>query len=379
MAFDVLLAVGLTVLVQLDVWTADGEDEVFADRPFSSVVLLAASLATAARRRAPLSVALVYSAAAALQALVTQTFASSPGLFLTGVVVLYSVGAYAERRDALLGLGVVSIAIAIREYYSFPRTELDNWNAIVFYVLLLLAFLAGVYVRSRRRADALEREAERLRRAREQQGRAVAEERARIARELHDVVAHNVSATVVQAEAAEEVLSREPDSARRSLQRIQANGREALGEMRRLLGIMRSAEDDDRLAPQPRLADLERLVEDTRADEMPVALTIEGERRELPPGIELSAYRIVQEALTNVRKHAGRPVSASVLVGYTDTALTLEIADDGHGARPVDAHGMGLIGMRERVAFFGGEFAAEAPAERGFVVRARFPLPAVKQ
>ena len=378
-AFDVLLALALTALVQLDVWTGEGEDQTFADKPFSSAVLLAATLPTVARRVVPLYAALAYAAAAAAQALVTEVFASSPGLFLTGVVVLYSLGVYAERRDALVGLGLVALAIGIREYYGFPRSELDNWNAGVFYVLLLLAFVGGIYVRSRRRTAALEREAERLRREREQRERAVAEERARIARELHDVVAHNVSATVVQAEAAEEVLGREPDSARRSLERIQHSGREALGEMRRLLGVMRSHDDEGRLAPQPRIAELERLVEEARADDMPVTLTIEGERRELPPGIELSAYRIVQEALTNVRKHAGRPVSADVRVRYGETTLALEIADDGHGAQGADGDGLGLIGMRERVAFFGGDFSAEPTAERGFVIRARFPLPSVER
>ncbi len=378
-AFDVLLALALTALVQLDVWTGEGDDQTFANKPFSSTVLLAATLPTVARRAAPLHVALAYSAAAAVQALVTQTFTSSPGLFFTGLVVLYSLGTYAERRDALVGLALVALAIGIREYYGFPRTELDHWNAAVFYVLLLLAFLAGVYVRSRRRSDALEREAERLRREREQQERAVAEERARIARELHDVVAHNVSATVVQAEAAEEVLGEQPESARRSLEQIQHSGREALGEMRRLLGVMRSHDDEGRLTPQPRLADLQRLVDDARAADMPVTLTVEGERRELPPGIELSAYRIVQEALTNVRKHAGRPVSADVLLRYEEAALSLEITDDGYGARAQDGHGLGLIGMRERVAFFGGDFSAEPAAERGFVVRARFPLPSVER
>ena len=204
----------------------------------------------------------------------------------------------------------------------------------------------------------------------------MAEERARIARELHDVVAHSVSATVIQAEAAEEVLSDAPDRARQSLARIQDTGREALGEMRRLLGIMRDGPGSGELAPQPRVADLERLVKESRREHLSVTLSVEGERRELPAGVELSAYRIVQEALTNVRKHAGRPAEASVLVRYGEAALELEIADDGQGPRAGDGQGHGLIGMRERVAFFGGEFSAAPGKEGGFVVRASFPLPA---
>jgi signal transduction histidine kinase len=263
--------------------------------------------------------------------------------------------------------------------YDIPATEADLWNGLFFYLLALLVFAAGLYVRGRRRSAELELQTERLERERAEQAHAVAEERARIARELHDVVAHSVSATVVQAEAAEEVLVRSPDRARQSLSRIQHTGREALGELRRLLGIMRSEEERQGLGPQPRVADVERLVEQARADDLPVTLAMEGQRRELPPGVDLSAYRVVQEALTNVRKHAGRPARASVVVRYGETALELEITDDGQGPRAGDGYGHGLIGMRERVGFFGGEFSAGAGAKGGFVVQARFPLPAVER
>ncbi|MDP8910255.1 MAG: histidine kinase, partial [Chloroflexota bacterium] len=223
----------------------------------------------------------------------------------------------------------------------------------------------------------LELETERLERERAEQAHAVAEERARIARELHDIVAHSVSATVLQAEAADEVLTHSPDRARQSLDKIKHTGREALGELRLLLGIMRNENEGQRIAPQPRVADLERLVEEAQAEDLAVTLTIEGERRELPPGIDLSAYRIVQEALTNVRKHAGRPANASVVVRYAETTLELEIVDDGQGPRAQDGHGQGLIGMHERVLLFGGDLHAGPGAVGGFVVRARFPLPPV--
>ncbi len=373
---DVLLALALTAAVQLHVWTAEAQDEVFPDRPLSSAVLLFATLPLAARRRLPLLAAAAYAAAGGVQALATQTFTSSPGLFFAGMVALYSVGAHADRRDALAGLGLVAMGVGIREYFSFPRSELDNWNAVFFYVLLVLAFVAGMYMRSRRRTADLERQADRLRREGEEQARAVSDERARIARELHDVVAHSVSAAVVQAEAADEVLDREPEKARQSLARIQRSGREALGEMRRLLGIMRNGEG---LAPQPRIADLGRLIDEAQMDDLAVTLTVEGRRRDLPPGIDLSAYRVVQEAVTNVRKHAGRPAQASVLLRYRDATLELEIVDDGQGPAAGDRRGHGLIGMHERVAFFGGEFSAGPTDAGGFSVKARFPLPGIER
>lgn len=178
----------------------------------------------------------------------------------------------------------------------------------------------------------------------------------------------------VQAEAAEEVLASEPDSARRSLRRIQSTGREALGEMRRLLGIVRGEESREDLRPQPGVGDLSRLIEETTGEGLSVTLAVEGDRRELPPGIDLSAFRIVQEALTNVRKHAGRSTRTTVVVRYRETSLDLEIVDDGYGQESGDGRGQGMIGMRERVAFFGGEFSA-GPCDRGgFEVRARFPL-----
>jgi signal transduction histidine kinase len=374
-ALDRVLALVLTAIVQIQVWTGTDEDQTFADRPLSSVLMLAATVPLVARRSHPLAVAGAYAGAGALQALVTGTFTSSPGLFLAGLVVLYSLGAYAARREALAGVALVTAGIAVRESYGFPRSELDHWNAVFFYALLVLAFVAGMYVRGRRQAAALERQAERLRREREEHAGAVAEERARIARELHDVIAHNVSATVLQAEAAEEVMGRAPEQARQALVRIQGAGREALAEMRRLLGIMRDEGGRDGLSPQPRVADLARLVEDARGDGLAVTFTVVGEPRWLPAGVDLSAYRIAQEALTNVRKHAGRPAKAGVVLSYADTALELEIADDGRGPAARDRAGRGLVGMRERVDFLGGELSAGPGADGGFVVRARFPLP----
>jgi signal transduction histidine kinase len=378
-AFDVSLAGALTVLLQLQVWLGEEAGEVFELKPLSAVLMLLLTVPLAWRRRAPFAAAACNGLGRAAQALATGSWVATHGITLPTIVALYSAGAYGKGSRAWLGLGFVVGGLTVAAAYDIPETEADLWNGLFFYLLGVLVFAVGLYVRGRRRSAELELKTERLERERAEQAEVVAEERARIARELHDVVAHSVSATVVQAEAAEEVLGDAPDRARQSLVRIQDSGREALAEMRRLLGIMRDGPPGGELAPQPRVADVERLVEEARAEDLPVTLSVEGEQRELPAGVELSAYRIVQEALTNVRKHAGRPTKASVVVRYAEAALELEVADDGKGPRAGDGHGHGLIGMRERVAFFGGEFSAAAGEEGGFVVRASFPLPAVQR
>jgi signal transduction histidine kinase len=200
---------------------------------------------------------------------------------------------------------------------------------------------------------------------------AVVEERARIARELHDAVAHSVSMMVIQAGAERRVL--EDGSTREVLQTIEQIGRGALTEMRRLVGMLRT-DSSDRLAPQPTLADLPTLMTQVREAGLPVEFRVDGQRRELPVGIELSAYRIVQEALTNTLKHAGR-AHASVSVRYGPDSLELEIADDGAGVpADVPGGGHGLAGIRERVTLYGGKFDASARRDGGFAVRVLLPL-----
>jgi signal transduction histidine kinase len=202
---------------------------------------------------------------------------------------------------------------------------------------------------------------------------AVVEERARIARELHDAIAHNVSMMVVQAGAERRILDRDQDSTREVLGAIEQIGRGALTEMRRLVGMLRS-DAGDPLAPQPGLDELPTLVAQVGEAGLPVALSVEGERRELPVGIELSAYRIVQEALTNALKHAGE-ARASVHVRYGNESLELEIVDDGTGvSAPVSGGGHGLVGMRERVALYGGRFDAGRHPSGGFRVRVLLPI-----
>jgi signal transduction histidine kinase len=231
-----------------------------------------------------------------------------------------------------------------------------------------------VTVRHHRRAQHLRALAGTLQDEGAEQARAaVAEERERIARELHDVVAHGVSAVVVQAEAAEELLATDPAGTRESLWTIQRLSREALNEMRQALGILRDGSGEQSLAPQPTLAELPGLIDRNRAAGLAVRFEVEGAPRPLPPGLEVSAYRVVQEGLTNVRRHA-RGAPAVVSLRYRPAALEIEIADDGPGAHALEgAGGHGLIGMRERVTFFGGEFSAATRGEGGFAVTATFP------
>jgi len=303
--------------------------------------------------------------------------------FIAVVWACYSVAVYAEPRRAGIGLALVlalfgfgAIVDNVREAGSRPVGD-------VLYVWTLNsgAWAVGRIVRSwRLQALALEERTVELEAEREWRARAaVAEERTRIARELHDVIAHSVSVMVVQAGAAERVLASQPDQARAALGSIQDTGRHAVLELRRLLGILRSEVDDTDLAPQPTLGELERLVGQVRDAGLPVEVRVDGEARPLPSGVELAAYRVVQEALTNTLKHGGPSAAAQVIVGYGPEELVIEVIDEGRptvGLPPVRG-GHGLLGMHERVSFHHGRFRA-GPAEHGdgFTVAATFPLTA---
>ncbi len=204
-------------------------------------------------------------------------------------------------------------------------------------------------------------------------------ERGRIARELHDVIAHSVSLMGVQAGAVERVLERDPDKAREALRSIQFTARDSVGELRRLLGILRAQDEPFGTSPQPGLAALSSLVEDNRSAGLPVALAIDGEARALSAGVELSAYRVIQEALTNVRKHAPG-ASAHVHLCYRVDEVEVVVSNSAYQAPngrkrwPADGAGHGLVGMRERVAMYGGSLEARPEPDGGFLVRARLPV-----
>jgi signal transduction histidine kinase len=295
-------------------------------------------------------------------------------------VPLYSVAAHCELRAALSGavLGLVAVGLAtLAEDNDSIGEFLSNYSLIAV-VYVGMPWLAGRALRSRRlRAEALEDRAEALQRESEERARAaVAEERLRIARELHDVVGHSLGVIVVQAGAERATLAAEQEATRDTLVTIEQTGREALSEMRRLLDLMRRDDEEVALAPQPSLAHLEALVEKVRAAGLPVELSLEGEEVPLPAGVDLSAYRIVQEALTNALKHAG-PARARVTVRYADDGLELEIVDSGPGAaKAADGGGHGLVGMGERVALYGGTLRTGTRPGGGYAVSVRLPFEA---
>ena len=365
---DWALALGLAALFQLEVWTVDpshppgdvGTAFSSGERAVAAAGGLVFTLSLAWRRRAPLVVLAVAIVTMLLANLVSALDApATPAIAL--VVAVYSVGAHTAGLRASIGaLGVAGV-IGVIAAQQFSLTD-------VLFIAMIVggAWLAGRAIRHRRlRETQLERE-------KAEAEAAIAEERTRIARELHDVVAHAISVIVLQARGGRKLLDAEPEEARQALDAIERTASQALGEMRRLLGLLRESDAELALAPQPTLSRLEDLVGQVREAGLPVEVAVEGEPRELPPGVDLSAYRIVQEALTNALKHAG-PATARVTVRYGDGELDLEISDDGVGAGNGGGAGQGLAGIRERVAVFGGDVETGQRPEGGYAVRARLP------
>jgi signal transduction histidine kinase len=247
---------------------------------------------------------------------------------------------------------------------------------IVFAGSSLIAWVLGDSVRYRRAYySSLEDRAARLERERDAQAQiAAAAERARIARELHDVIAHNVSVMVVQADGASYALDSSPERARQALGAIASTGRQALAEMRRMLGVLRSDDDTTGVVPLPGIGQLGELLEQTRASGLDVSFTVQGVPGPLPGGLALAAYRIIQESLTNTRKHGGPRASARVLLRYCEDVLMLQITDDGRGATVADGAGHGLTGMRERVALYNGTLRTGPLRGGGYQVTARLPV-----
>ncbi|MFD8253498.1 sensor histidine kinase [Streptomyces werraensis] len=304
------------------------------------------------------------------------------------LVIVYTVAAVGARWASRLALtaGLCAAPLAQLRWPSPQASTAENVAlSVILAVPFALAWVLGDSIRTRRAYFAqLEERAARLEKEREAQAKvAVAAERARIARELHDVVAHNVSVMVVQADGAAYVLDAAPDQAKKALETISTTGRQALAEMRRLLGVLRTGEHQEagEYVPQPGLQQIEDLVEQCRESGLPVDFKVEGTSRELPRGVELTAYRIVQEALTNTRKHGGPNAGASVRLVYFDDGLGLLVEDDGKGAPHelyeeggFDGQGHGLIGMRERVGMVGGTLDAGPRPGGGFRISALLPL-----
>jgi len=301
------------------------------------------------------------------------TFAA--GTFFTVMASAFLFGMLSDTRQAFAGLAILLVAGGVVTHND-PAQTLDDWFgvALLFSVLWLVGF--GVGRKLREAEDAKERAA-RLEREREERAReAVAEERARLARELHDVVGHSVSVMTVQASAVRRLLLPEQEKEREALEVVEQTGRQALAEMRRLVGVLRRPEEAPALAPQPSLEHLDKLVAHVRESGLPVELIVEGEAVPLPAGLDLTAYRLVQEGLTNALKHA-RADEAQVIVRYGDGEIEVEVADNGTGGGDGAGGGHGLVGMRERVAVYGGELEASPRPEGGFRLRAILPVEAV--
>jgi signal transduction histidine kinase len=356
--------------------------QLVASRPPGNPTLLTVSalgavLPLALRRRAPLTVTVVVMAAVVVQVVAAGGEPATFAAFLAALICVYTLGREARPVAMVTGLVVVAVGVITTAYLQAGTTPIHPFDAVYPLVYFGIAGGLGAFVRQRAlrlsavedRAAALEGELER------EAELAAAQERARIARELHDVVAHGLSLMVVQAEAAEAMLARSPEAAAAPLHRVQETGRQSIAEMRRLLGVLRSAGDVvPSTAPQPSLRRLPDLVREAADVGLRVDVEVEGDRRDLPLGVELAAYRIVQEALTNSRRHSRARV-AHVRLGYASEALRVEVTDDGPGGgeHPAPA-GHGLIGMRERAALYGGTLEAGPRVDgAGFRVVALLP------
>ncbi|MBB2909997.1 signal transduction histidine kinase [Streptosporangium becharense] len=291
------------------------------------------------------------------------------------LIAMYGVAARCATRWAVSAGLVVELGLLLA--FGRIETDLGLRNFVSSSVFVVAIWITGIYARTRRRyLEGLEERAERAEHERDQQARlSAAAERARIARELHDVVAHNVSVMIVQADGAAYAIDHSPEQAREAMRAVSVTGRRALAEMRRLVGVLRTGDAPQEYAPQPGLSQLDHLVAQVRGSGLPVDFRVTGAPQELPEGEQLTVYRIVQEALTNTLKHGGPESSATVEMEYGVREVLLRVTDDGRGAAaPAREGGHGLIGMRERAAMFGGSVEAGPLAGGGFRVVARLPI-----
>lgn len=368
---DGALAILIFALIE-----AQGQPERQRAAPLSVALVALETLPLTFRRRAPTVVVLVVGLAS-----VGHLVAGfHNGFFDTfaAVIALYSVAAHSRRQTSLAFLTLLPIALAVAIAVDWHNTGVVNLIDIPYnLVFFLTGWVLGDGQRTRRAYVAQLEERERmLARERVDRVRAtLAEERTRIARELHDIVAHSVSVMVLQANAGERIVGTRPEQAAQNLAAIQATGRQALAELRRLLGVLRGDESvDGERAPQPRISDVQDLALQAQQAGLETTVTSEGDATRLPEAIQLSAYRIIQEALTNILRHAGAS-HATILIRCTSSTLEVEVQDDGKRAsQPAESAGHGLVGMRERVQLFGGDLRTGPQPGGGFRVLARLPL-----
>jgi signal transduction histidine kinase len=380
---DQAVAAAFLIASQVQIWTVGA----YESPGLVAVGAVVAAIAIALRRRAPVAatiVVAVYSAGAFVAGFGgSHDDPSFPGAsmvldpdvtLLPAVTVLfvsYDLASHSELPRAVAGAGILFALFTVLTIAE----QVEFQELLVVLCGISCAWLIGRRIRRRRRgAEALAERAAALEAEQdEREEAAIAAERERIARELHDIVANALGVIVVQASAERRVLPSDAESADQALRTIEITGRQALGELRRVVEILRADDPAAEPVSLPSMENIRELVERMRNAGLRTELQVAGEPAALPPGIDLSAYRIVQEALTNALKHAGK-ATATVSIQYGDRALELEIVDDGRGAQNGAARGHGLVGMRERAELFGGEFEAGTRPEGGFSVRARFPL-----
>ncbi len=340
---------------------------------FDELAMLAIVVPLFARRRFPFGAPVAVGLAAAATSFVDRTVVPFDGVtFIVGCAALFLVGSLRDPRQAVAGFAVGEGVLAV-VVHNDPRSGVGNFvvATIIFTIVWAIGFGVG---RKSVEADEARQRAVRAEHEREEGAlAAVVEERARIARELHDVVGHSVSVMTVQASGVRRLLRPEQEREREALLIVERTGREALAEMRRMVGVLRRPEEAPALAPQPSLEHLDRLVDQAREAGLPVELRVEGDAVDLPAGVDLTAYRLVQEGLTNALKHA-RATRAEVLVSYGDGQIEVIVSDDGKGVGNGDGGGHGLVGMRERVSVYGGELDAGPQQGGGYRLWAKLPL-----
>jgi signal transduction histidine kinase len=375
---DYLLATALGVLGLCELSIRSLNADFHGPRVLNAALVLLIALPVAWRRRAPLAALVGFWIPTQIWLdLVYGPHSNLPiEPFLVLLILVYSASSLTEGRAHRTVIAVLA-ALYASELALLVAGLKGLGNVVPGLVFISLAYVLGRGVRNRRaHAASLEQRTVLLEEERDTRAhQAVIEERDRIARELHDVIAHSVSVMTIQAGAAQRLLERDTAGAHRALETIREAGGEALEELRRLLDLMRDKPQVGSGAePQPGLARLNTLIRQTEDSGLPVDYAIEGDQRTLPPGVDLAVYRIVQEGLTNIRKHAG-PATARVRIRFALDGLDLHITDDGAGTTNTrNGFGHGLIGMRERVALYGGTLISGPRSAGGFEVRARIPL-----
>jgi signal transduction histidine kinase len=368
---DALICAALIGLLSISVRAPDPHG---AEGPawLDVLISLGVCLPLFMRRRYPMAAPLAALGVVAVASFFAGKFVNNAfPFFAVAIGISAWFGMRPDRRQAIAGWAALQITAVVAGVVDHSPAGDYVWTFVTTSIAWIVGFALGQRLRA---TDVTRRLADQAEAEREEQARlAVAEERARIARELHDVVGHSVSVMTVQASAVRRLLEADQEKEREALLVVEQTGREALAEMRRMVGVLSRPDEAPALAPQPSLEHIEKLVSHTRETGLPVELRIEGTPVPLPAGIDTTAYRIVQEALTNAVKHA-RAAKAEVVVRYENGAVELTVSDDGRGGGDGGGSGHGLVGMRERVSVYGGELDAGPQPGGGFRLRATLPV-----